>query len=728
MSYSVFLFDLCIAFVLAAVLLWRYSNWMRQPILVTLAVLTAWYFSFLIIFIIPLDVSNTIFTNCTLSLQNTTTTTIITPTTMTTVPSNLSTTSGTSTTSESTTSTPFLVPHNSSSTLLDISNSSISPDANMTREKRSADPPHDYCSSPSSLVPPAVIYSLWRVVYWSSQLLTWLVLPLMQSFTQAGEFSFLGKLKSSLWDNAIYYASYLFIAIILVIYISLVPGLHLDWQRTKAIAAAASNTWGLTLLVFMMGYGLVEVPRTLWNSSKRGYSLNQAYFKISKLWGERSDAEGTLEEVLVSVEGVSRRLEGEQGPLRDLLDIIMRKVPLEMMERVRRRQRVEENDRGGELSEARMAKLHKQVLVALTAHYRTEAQWREHVDRVYWLEDNHRNTSSNERIFKRQVEPEKSGVMSCLITPSIEWYTRCLVVPMMYKVMAVVAIVMSIMLTWSEVTFFSERPTLSLFALFIQAGAYNHSYRWLEAISFFTICYMCICAYFTIFKVRVLNYYYLAPNHQSDSYTLLFSGALLCRLTPPLCLNFLSLIHMDSHVIPSYPMLPTAYTRVMGHMDVVSIVQDYFNIYFPILLLILTLATYFSIGSRLLSVLGFQQFLEQEELTGELVEEGRELVKREKRRRERLEDQQRNKREWKDTWGDSMPTAGEARQRAVGGGSLPDTAGERDRLPQLHSQGASPKYSANLDDLDGGETVLWEAEAPPGKRNKQPPRNIFDDI
>jgi hypothetical protein len=28
----------------------------------------------------------------------------------------------------------------------------------------------------------------------------------------------------------------------------------------QAIAAAASNTWGLTLLVFMMGYGLVEVP------------------------------------------------------------------------------------------------------------------------------------------------------------------------------------------------------------------------------------------------------------------------------------------------------------------------------------------------------------------------------------------------------------------------------------------------------------------------------------
>ena len=86
-------------------------------------------------------------------------------------------------------------------------------------------------------------------------------------------------------------------------------------------------------------------------------------------------------------------------------------------------------------------------------------------------------------------------------------------------------------------------------------------------------------------QVRVLNYYYLASNHQSDSYTLLFSGALLSRITPPLCLNFLSLIHMDSHVIPSYQ-AETSYTRVMGHMDVVSIVQDGFNIYLPIILIL----------------------------------------------------------------------------------------------------------------------------------------------
>jgi len=701
MAYSVFVFDICVAFILAASLLWRYSNWMRQPVLVTIAVLIAWYFSFLIIFVIPLDVSNTIFTNCTLGSRNDMSGSGMITTTL--VPSTINESSVTNET----------ILSNLTVKTIDTSN------LNETEHE-------DVCSVPSSHIDPRVIYSLWRIVYWSSQLLTWLVLPLMQSFTQAGEFTFLGKLKSSLWDNAIYYASYLFIAIILIIYISLVPGLHLDWQKTKAIAAAASNTWGLTLLVLMLGYGLVEVPRTLWNSSKRGYSLNQAYFKVSKLWGERNDAEGSLEEVLLSVEGINRKLEGEFGHLKDLLDIIMRKVPLEMMERVRRRQRIADTD-GSELTEARLAKLHKQVLVALTAHNRTEAQWKEQIELVYWLEDNHKNMASNEREFRRQLEPDANTLVSKFITPSIEWHVRCLILPMMYKCAAIGAIAMSAMLTWSEVTFFSERPTLSFFALFIQAGAYNHDYRWIELISFFTICYMCICAYFTIFKVRVLNYYYLAPNHQSDSYTLLFSGALLSRLTPPLCLNFLSLVHMDSHVIPSYPMLPTAYTRVMGHMDVVSIVQDYFNIYFPILLLILTLATYFSVGSRLLSVLGFQQFLEQEECTGELVEEGKELVKREKRRRERLHEQQRNKKEWKDSWADSMPNAGEARQRALGGNSQgPDVSAESDRFPKFDKQ--IPKYSSNLEEMEGGENVLWEADLNSSVTGKTPPRNIFDDI
>ena len=41
----------------------------------------------------------------------------------------------------------------------------------------------------------------------------------------------------------------------------------------------------------------------------------------------------------------------------------------------------------------------------------------------------------------------------------------------------------------------------------------------------------------------------------------IFSARMLCRLTPPMCLNFLGLIHMDSHIIQSH-IMETYYTQV----------------------------------------------------------------------------------------------------------------------------------------------------------------------
>lgn len=58
MSAGILIFDIFAAFVLAAVILYRYGDWYRHHIIVTLAVLVAWCFSFLIIFVLPLDVSS----------------------------------------------------------------------------------------------------------------------------------------------------------------------------------------------------------------------------------------------------------------------------------------------------------------------------------------------------------------------------------------------------------------------------------------------------------------------------------------------------------------------------------------------------------------------------------------------------------------------------------------------------------------------------------------------
>ncbi len=64
----------------------------------------------------------------------------------------------------------------------------------------------------------------------------------------------------------------------------------------------------------------------------------------------------------------------------------------------------------------------------------------------------------------------------------------------------------------------------------------------------------------------------------------------------------------------------------MGHMDVISIISNGFNIYFPIVMIIISTATYFNIGSHLLSAVGFPQYLADDEITEDIVTEGQRLA------------------------------------------------------------------------------------------------------
>ena len=103
-------------------------------------------------------------------------------------------------------------------------------------------------------------------------------------------------------------------------------------------------------------------------------------------------------------------------------------------------------------------------------------------------------------------------------------------------------------------------------------------------------------------------------------------------MTSPLCYNFLGLVHLDSHITKDTDLIETQFTTIMGHLDVISFISDGFNIYFPILIFVFCLATFFNLGGRVLNFFGFEQFVGDTEITQDLIEDGKNLVKREKRK------------------------------------------------------------------------------------------------
>lgn len=98
----------------------------------------------------------------------------------------------------------------------------------------------------------------------------------MQSYVDAGDFTFWTKMRTSIKENLIVYGSLGILVIILFVYIAVKSKLSTD--ALLGIAMAASNTWGLFLLIGLMGVGLVEIPRSLWNESRVGKCLSFRHF------------------------------------------------------------------------------------------------------------------------------------------------------------------------------------------------------------------------------------------------------------------------------------------------------------------------------------------------------------------------------------------------------------------------------------------------------------------
>uniref|UniRef100_A0A3B5ATK7 LMBR1 domain containing 2b n=1 Tax=Stegastes partitus TaxID=144197 RepID=A0A3B5ATK7_9TELE len=330
--------EIVVVFFLALFLLHRYGDFKKQQRMVLFGTLLAWYLCFLIVFILPLDVSTVSWTRRT---------------------------------------------------------SAVDPNGLLHLTET-----------------PPVCWTLLR-----------LLLPFMQSYARSGGFSITGKIKTALIENAIYYGTYLLIFGSLLIYVAVHPALHLSWYELQTIGITAANTWGLFLLVLLLGYGLVEIPRSYWNASRHGHLLIKTYFKASKLMTEKADAEENLEDVMEEVRKVSESIKYNH-PLRKYIDTILRKCPLDYQENMGRNMDDYEDfdDKQNTYpSEKSLVKLHKQVIYAVQRHNRTQVQWQILLQQAIHLEDVAKNeTSSTHQFVHSFPSSEPAGWFSRYVyTPTV---------------------------------------------------------------------------------------------------------------------------------------------------------------------------------------------------------------------------------------------------------------------------------------------------------------------
>ena len=367
------------------------------------------------------------------------------------------------------------------------------------------------CIEPWSYAPNQVLPTLWRIVYWTAQVLTWIVLPLMQSYSMAGEFTVIGKLRAAFIENAIYYGIFAIIFVIFIIYVSIKTALSLE--GLKIICITASNTWGLFLLVVLLGYGLVEIPRSCFNNSYYGRTLSYLYFKVAKLSAEKCESEEKLEDVLDEIQTCLESLNGERDPMRPYLDIIVNKCPeqwkQQMMTRLTENRVNSVSYSGNAYNEKSLTRMHKSIIQTMQTNHRTHCQWDVLISQAIQWEDVAKNEVSPTRIYRSTIETRYSSsslmsrIINSIYTPRVEWYWKCMYRSTFYRGLGYVLTLFSLMVVWSEMTFSLQSIPLSIFALIMKVLRSNYSYFLIE-VSF--VKYLILNSFIILF-VRRFRFY-----------------------------------------------------------------------------------------------------------------------------------------------------------------------------------------------------------------------------
>lgn len=167
-------------------------------------------------------------------------------------------------------------------------------------------------------LPQRAVLVSWRIVYWLTFVLTWLVLPLLAEYMDAGYRDPKARMIYSLRSNARYQLIVLSCAIAGLVYMIFSYGF--DFTAIKALVMALAYVWGLMLAIYLMGHGLVALPRNMFRKADTSGSLRRVQGHAPRVHENLQDAISALDELDAQVVQLKQRKTGTARDFAEWID------------------------------------------------------------------------------------------------------------------------------------------------------------------------------------------------------------------------------------------------------------------------------------------------------------------------------------------------------------------------------------------------------------------------
>jgi hypothetical protein len=313
----------------------------------------------------------------------------------------------------------------------------------------------------------------------------------------------------------------------------------------------------------------------------------------------------------------------KSSDLQENLNFVLSLCPLEMIEHQRAMQSHLSRDAAsqlGQITESTLVELHKSLKSHLSEYQRSKYRFDESLQKAFDLED---VISASESPFKRvafSFQSSRSGVLARQIEV-VEWFWLTRAKPVLFKVLAIVFFVLSVLVIVGECTIFLDTP-VGVFPLLFKTA---HGITLTQLYCVVPLMYIILCTYFGLFNLKLSGWYGLYGNNHTDPSNLVWSAFFIARLTAPLCLNFLLFLKVKN----------TVYSEYMQVIDVVPLVGSKFATFFPLLLLVFAFLNFFQVYGKFMSALGMDSLSLGTKVTADKVADGKNIVLRNRNERER---------------------------------------------------------------------------------------------
>lgn len=501
----------------------------------------------------------------------------------------------------------------------------------------------------------------WHILFWSTFILAWLILPLVREIILSGEFTIYRRFKDGMRKLLVGHLILLSVVTVFIVWLAI----YLKEINVIPVLIALGNTYGLLLVAVLLGYGLVAFPRSLWRQAKPEHELRKIYLTAVKTDDRLFEAVWQLQDVEFKIDSaVTRITDLDESSRADTYykfcvnELLYRKAQTanldpDLNQRRTTTRRNEDDidstgryDVGDRPSMEELVNLHRTLKRAQENLFNAEQKWNDILKKKAFLSGINlssiqNDSSSNHVSSSNKATPlsptgtggakvgdapllSDSNTKTCRSIMKYIWtkFFRGVV----YRLLSLVFAIMSIAILWSEATLASSH-NLSPFALIqekLSSDGNDQEGILFQVAALVPLLYMAICTSNALFQVGRFGPYCLRGNRQSHGVALVFNAQYLVRLQFPLAYNYLMILKYDTS--------ETAFSNFIGQMDVVPLFGKAFPVYAPLLILLLCTLTFFNFYARLMNLLGFEHqdgiLLGDKDTLDAKVNEGKNLLQR----------------------------------------------------------------------------------------------------